>query len=55
MFKKKKLYRIVYRLHAEYSIIIEAKDEIQAIKKFNRKLGSLLYEIISFKEYKVGQ
>lgn len=53
MFKKKKLYKIVYRMLAEYTIIIEAKDEIQAIKKFNKKMASLLYEIVSFKEYEI--
>ena len=27
MFKKKKLYKIVYELYATYTTIIEAKDE----------------------------
>ena len=55
MFKKKKLYKIVYRMLAEHSIIIEAKDEFQAIRKFNRQMNGIVHEIVSFKEYKLGQ
>lgn len=54
MIKKKKLYKIVYKMCCEYSKIIEAKDEFQAIRKFNKQMGSILYQIVSFEEYKVG-
>lgn len=54
MFKKKKLYKIVYRMLVEHSTIIEAKDEFQAIKKFNKKMVGLIHEIVSFEEYKIG-
>lgn len=53
MFKKRKLYEIVYKRLCEYSMIIEAKDEYQAIRKFNRMMCDNLYTIISFKEYKI--
>jgi hypothetical protein len=55
MFKKKKLYKIVYRILAEHSAIIEAKDEFQAIRKFNRKMDGIVHEIVSFEEYRLGQ
>lgn len=54
MFKKKKLYKIVFKMLGEYSAIIEAKDKFQAIRKFNRKMGdNMLYDIISLEEYKL--
>lgn len=57
--RKKKLYKITYECCGRYTIIIEAKDEYQAIKKF-RKLTQpgLSYShntIISFEEYKLGE
>ena len=55
MFKKKKLYKIVYRMLSEYTDIIEAEDEFQALKKFHKKMGSILYSIVSFEEYKPWQ
>ena len=55
MFKKKKLYKIVYTMLCEYTVIIEAKDEFQAMRKFSRKMGDMMYSIISFEEYKIGQ
>ena len=55
MFKKKKLYKIVYTMLCEYTVIVEAKDEFQAMRKFSRKMGDSLYSIISFEEYKIGQ
>ena len=56
MFKKKKLYKIVYKLLATYTTIISAKDEHQAIEKFYKmtKYG-IDPTILSFEEYKVGQ
>ena len=55
MFRKKRLYKIVYKMLCYYTTIIEAKDEIQAIRKFNRKMSDKLYSIVSFEEYKVEQ
>ena len=52
MFKKKKLYKIVYRLLGEHNTIIEAKDEFEAIEKFNEKRGKEPHTIVSFEEYK---
>lgn len=54
MFKKKKLYKIVYQLLNTYTTIIEAKDECQAIKKL-RKMNRYGYQpkIISIEEYKL--
>lgn len=56
MFRKKKLYKIVYELFARYTTIIEAKDEYQAIKKFKKEVRNkgVTPTIISFEEYKVG-
>ena len=55
MFKKKKLYKIVYEMCHKYTAIIVAKDEIQAIRKFARKMNGIIsYSIISFEEYKIG-
>lgn len=54
MFRKKKLYKIVYELYARYTTIIEAKDEYQAIKKFKKEVKtSIRPTIISFEEYKL--
>lgn len=53
MFKKKKLYKIVYEMVYKYNIIVEAKNEFQAIRKFKKEMGNRLYSIISFEEYKV--
>ena len=49
MFKKKKLYEVVYELYATYTTIIEAKDEYQALKKFKKDYG-IRPSILSFKE-----
>lgn len=54
MFKKKKLYKIVYEMFHKYTEIVVAKDEIQAIRKFARKMNGITYSIISFEEYKIG-
>ena len=56
MFRRKKLYRIVYELGAIYTTIVEAKDECQALKKFKREVrdSGIRPTIISFEEYKVG-
>lgn len=55
MFKKKKLYKIVYELFCTYTTIIEAKDEFQAIKKFKKEVANsgVRPSIISFEELKV--
>ena len=37
-FKKKKLYEIVYKLYTTNTMLIEAKDEFQALKKFDKKI-----------------
>lgn len=56
MFKKKKLYKIVYKLLATYTTIISAKDEHQAIEKFHKMTKhGIDPTILSFEEYKVGQ
>lgn len=55
MFKKKKLYKIVYQLYATHTMFIEAKDEFKALKKFEKditKKYSIQPTIISFEEYK---
>ncbi len=54
MFKKKKLYKIVYRVLNTYTTIIEAKDEFQEIRKFHRMTrDGYTPSIISFEEIKV--
>ena len=57
--RKMKLYKIIYETCERFNIIIEAKDEIRALKKF-RKLTQpgLAYahmRIISFEEYKISE
>ena len=57
MFRKKKLYEIIYKTHfLEYTTIIDAKNEIQAFRKFKREMkrnNNEVCRIISFKEYSV--
>ena len=54
MFKKKKLYEVVYELYATYTTIIEAKDEYQALRKFKKEVGyGVRPSILSFKEISV--
>ena len=55
MFKKKKLYKIVYQLRATYATIVEAKDEFQALKKIKKEVrdSNITPTIISFTEYSV--
>ena len=56
MFVKKKLYKIVYKRLSSYTMIIEARNECQALKKFYRKTKyGIEPSIISFEEYKLGQ
>ena len=56
MFVKKKLYKIVYKRLSSYTMIIEARNECQALKKFYRKTKyGVEPSIISFEEYKLGQ
>ena len=56
MFVKKKLYKIVYKRLNIYTMIIEARNEYQALKKFYRKTKyGVEPSIISFEEYKLGQ
>ena len=52
LFKKKKLYKITYRIIATHSTIIEAVDEYQALRKFRRKQ---IGDVCSIEEYKVGE
>lgn len=50
---KKKLYVITYETYCVSTIIISAKDEHQALKKFKKEVGKTTYlspKIISFKE-----
>ena len=55
MFKKKKLYKIVYELLNRYTTIIDAKDEYQALKKFKKEVkdAGIRPTIISFEETSV--
>jgi hypothetical protein len=55
MFKKKKLYKIVYELYIRYTTIIEARDEYQALKKFKKEVrnSGIRPTIISFEEYQM--
>jgi hypothetical protein len=56
MFKKKKLYKIVYEQLTTYTAIISAKDEHQALNKFHKMTRyGIVPSIISFEEYKIGQ
>lgn len=56
MFKKKKLYKIVYKQFSTYTAIISAKDEHQAIEKFYKMTKyEITPTILSFEEYIVGQ
>jgi hypothetical protein len=54
MFKKKKLYKIVYQLLNTYTAIIDAKDVGQATKKLH-KMHRYGYQpkIISIEVYKL--
>ena len=54
MFGKKKLYKIVYEKAYEYTMIIEAKNEYQALRKFYKRTKfGIEPSIISFEEYKL--
>ena len=54
MFGKKKLYKIVYEKICKYTMIIEARNEYQALRKFYRKNKfGIEPSIISFEEYKL--
>ena len=54
MFGKKKLYEIVWENHINHcAVIIAAKNEEQALKKFYNKYSCHVPSIISFKEYKM--
>ena len=54
MFGKKKLYRIVYERLCEYTMIVEARNEYQALRKFYRKTKyGIEPSIISIEECKV--
>lgn len=55
MFRKKKLYKIVYQKMATYTVIVDARDEYHAIKQFRNMMGDDLYSIISFEEYEFGR
>lgn len=54
MFKKKKLYKVVYRLYTPYTTIVAAKDEVKALKKFKKEVpnNGIRPTIISFEEYR---
>lgn len=59
MFGPKKLYRIVYKYYGTYTIIIEAKNEAQALRKFRKRVYNKVYipsalSIVSIEEYKVS-
>lgn len=59
LFEPKKLYRIVYKYSSTYSIIIEANNAAQALKKFSKKIHKKVYipsalSIVSIEEYKVS-
>lgn len=56
MFRRKKLYKIIYELCCRYTTIIEAKDEYQALKKFKKEIknAGVRPTIISFEEYKIN-
>lgn len=55
MFKRKKLYKIVYELFARHTTIIEAEDEFQAFKKFKKEVRNVGIPptIISFEELEI--
>lgn len=53
MFRKEKLYEIVWKSLVIYTTLVAAKNEVQAIKKFYREHAILVPSIISFKEYKI--
>lgn len=55
--KKKKLYRITYQRLATYTTIIEAKDEVRALKKLRKQFSkyALIPQVLSIEEYKVEQ
>lgn len=55
MFGKKKLYKIVWHSLCDYTTIIAAKNEAQALKKFYNEYGRLIPSIISFEEYKCSK
>lgn len=55
MFRKKKLYKIVYQKVATYTVIIDARDECHAIKQFRNMMDDTLYSIVSFEEYEFGR
>lgn len=58
MFRKKKLYKITYRLMGivkPYTMFIDAKDEGHALRKFRRTMGWDRYDMLGFEEYTVGR
>lgn len=55
MFWKRKLYKIVYQKIATYTVIIEARNEFSAIRKFRKMMDGSIYSIVSFEETNVGR
>ena len=55
MFRKKKLYEIVWHAYLTKTSIIEAKDETQALRKFYKKYDCFVPSIISFREISVAK
>lgn len=56
MFKKKKLYKVTFRLLSTHTTIVDAKDECQAVSKVHRRNKTgVLCEIISVEEYNVAR
>jgi len=56
LFKKKKLYVIKYTMLLSYNMMIPAKDEVDAFRKFNRRMcAAVPYRIDSIEEYKINK
>ena len=53
MFRKKKLYEIVWEGLCIKNDMIAARNEFQALKKFYQLRNTLFVRIISIKEYKI--
>jgi hypothetical protein len=52
IFKRKRLFKIVYEKIGRYTTIIEARDEYHALRKFHRKMEyGIEPSIISIEEY----
>ena len=52
--RKKKIYKIIFTKAATYTVLIEARNEFHALRKFYKIYGiGITPSIISFSEYTI--